>query len=355
MDVCPQGQGKDPLTEADTSYEFSDDSELDIREKIMLTELLEEFGPNPEDDWAFDYTNLTCDVYTRKIEIEKEMIGKWETEAHEVDSWRQYYSACKSGHMEPYRTYKEMQELRHEVLVLQRCVTILEFKSTIERHEYFHSESAFTDADFMNYWILIKDFALIYRRYLETGDQEELFDKCRNEEPLNWLQANWIRMFVLLTFGPNLEELERPRFVDGAFRTNHIILHGKQELESALNDARISQRFLLKSVFRISTVEVWTLRGPWLWAHDLVLHDQRQRSKDDWLDREVLDEGICNQISEMGSIDDDEISEMDSMDDDDAFLEDFHVDVEWFEDGEAAVSHSQMVAYGWLYKIKPEI
>ncbi|KAH7134251.1 hypothetical protein EDB81DRAFT_887057 [Dactylonectria macrodidyma] len=323
MALCLQDQKQDLFSEADASCEFSDDSDLDIRDMAALTELLEDFGPDPNDDWAFDYTNLTCDVYSHKIEIEEELIGKWETETQEeVDSWRQYYSTCKSVHMEPYRTYKDMQDLRREVSVLERCVTILEFKSTFERHQYFHSSSRCTDADFVNYWILIKEFAVIYRRYLETGDQDELFNKCRNEDSLNWLQATWIRMFVLLTFGPKLEELESPRFIDGVFNTNHIILHGKQELEAALTDPRISATFFLKSLFRVSAVEVWTLRGPWLWAHDLILEGQRQRSNDDWLDAEGLDEGICNKIS-VASADGGDIS-----DDDGIFLVDFHVDVE---------------------------
>ncbi|KAH8736431.1 hypothetical protein BGZ61DRAFT_472757 [Ilyonectria robusta] len=215
-----------------------------------------------------------------------------------------------------YRIRKEMKDLQQELVVLQNCVAVLECKTNDAYHEAFSYCTTYIDkVDLATYWEIAQDFVKIYQSYLETGDKHRLFNECHERPDLNWKHATWIRMFVLLTFGPGLEEVYSPCFVEGRFLATHITSQGMKEFPQVSSKIRLSARYLLKSVFRISAVEAWVDKAVWLKARDKVLKCQKNRIRDDYLEKisylDMSDEGLEQLI----------------VDDDTLFLEDFFVNI----------------------------
>ncbi|KAH6995695.1 hypothetical protein BKA56DRAFT_609000 [Ilyonectria sp. MPI-CAGE-AT-0026] len=222
--------------------------------------------------------NLDCDRVWGHSDPNKEMSYEAEVEEDPIITWL----ANVHDKEDSDRAYKEMKDLQQEVVVLQNCVAILECKTTDAYHEAFNYSTTHTDeADLAMYWEIAQGFVNIYQSYLETGDKDRLFNECHERPDLNWRHATWIRMFVLLTFGPSLDGVWTSYFSDCEFRVDHITRQGREELPRASSKIRHSARYLLKSVFRVSAVEAWTHKAVWLDAHDQVLECQKKRIRDD--------------------------------------------------------------------------
>lgn len=261
------------------------------------------FGLDLDYDRVWGHSDPNEEMFYEGAKVEEDSIVTWLTNVHDKG--------------DSYRAYNEMKDLQQEMVVLQNCVAVLECKTTDAYHEAFNYSTTYTDeADLAMYWEILPDFVPIYRSYLETGDQDRLFDECHKRPDLNWRHATWIRMFVLLTFGPSLEELYLPRFVDGEFRMNHITSQGREELPCASSKIRLSARYLLKSVFRVSAVEAWTHKAAWLEAHDKVLECQKSRIRDDSMVEKISYLNMPGAGLEQLIVDDDTL-----------FLEDFYVNI----------------------------
>ncbi|KAH7016906.1 hypothetical protein EDB80DRAFT_873640 [Ilyonectria destructans] len=261
------------------------------------------FGLDLDYDRVWSHSDQNKEMLYEGAEVEEDSIVTWLTDVHDEG--------------DPYRTCNEMKDLQQEMVVLQNCVAVLECKITDVYHEAFNYSTIYTDeADLAMYWEIVQDFVPIYQSYLETGDKDRLFDECHERPNLNWRHATWIRMFVLLTFGPSLEEVYLSRFVNGEFRVGHITCQGREELPRASTKIRLSARYLLKSVFRVSAVEAWTHKAVWLEAHDKVLECQKNRIRDD-----SMVEKISYLDTSGGGL------EQLIVDDNTLFLEDFYVNI----------------------------
>ncbi|KPM45352.1 hypothetical protein AK830_g1206 [Neonectria ditissima] len=237
-------------------------------------------APNANDNWKLDHSHFGSGPFRKKEEVDEQSLPFWRFNTHlEGDSWRQYHSLRPGTSVqEPFRTFDTMNAMVQHVLALRVCVGILEARTENLVEKYWRCPARPIEAAFQAYWGLIrKDFGPKYRKFLETRNTALLIEECRSDDLLDWRHALWIRMFVLLTFGPKLEELESPRIADGTFRTDHIILDGKTELEEATVAPELSAAFLMKSLFRVSAVWVWTLKVAWTDAHHFVVSSQQRR------------------------------------------------------------------------------
>ncbi|KAK7429940.1 hypothetical protein QQZ08_003562 [Neonectria magnoliae] len=255
----------------------------DRSNSIEFGKLWWSFAPNLADDWKLDHSHLDNNVFHDKMTVDKNSSPFWQYGAHEEgNSWLQYHSVRPNMVIEePFCTYNSMSSIIKHVSYLQQCVTVLEMKTKDLSYKYWCCPTKSTSLPgfrLNEYWRIIQnDFAPLYRSFLETGDSLLLLRQCLFDDRLGWRHAIWIRMFVILTFGPNMEGIFSPRIIDGVFSTDHIILDGKAELEEVKMDPELSVKLLMKSLFRVSAVWVWTLEVAWADAHEAVVTSQLNR------------------------------------------------------------------------------
>ncbi|KAK7403084.1 hypothetical protein QQX98_011149 [Neonectria punicea] len=271
------------MSSLEESLSLEDWVEVDQSNSIGFEKLWWIFGPNLADDWKLDHSHLDSKVFFDKLTVDKNSKPFWEYGAHEEgDSWLQYHNVrLNMAIEEPFRTYGSMSGIIKHVSHLQECVSILEMKTQDLSDWYLRCPTKSTGLPGFHidgYWALIqRDFAPLYRSFLETGDLKLLLRQCCFDDRLDWRHAIWIRMFVILTFGSRMDGIFSPRIIDGVFSTDHIILDGKAELEEVKMDPELSVKLLMKSLFRVSAVWVWALEVAWADAHEAVVVSQQNR------------------------------------------------------------------------------
>lgn len=258
------------------------------------------FGLNLDRGRVWGHSDLNKEM-SYEAEVEEDPILKWLANVHD--------------NQDSARAIKGMEDRKQEVVVLQNCVAVLECKTTDAYHEALNYSTTHTnEADLAIYWEIAQDFVNIYQSYLETGDKDRLLNECHERPDLNWRHATWIRMFVLLTFGSELEGVWTSYFADCEFRVDHVTRRGREELPRASSKIRHSTRYLLKSVLRVSAVEAWSHTDSWLHAHDRVLECQKKRIRDD------------SMVKKNSYLDtSDAVSELLAVDEDTLLLEDFYI------------------------------
>ncbi|KAH6895648.1 hypothetical protein B0T10DRAFT_455895 [Thelonectria olida] len=259
---------------------------------LIMMDLIEtNNSPPPKEVYQEALSEAEWTGNSDKLEEEARIDGEKHFTA---DSYALFYSNPNDDRVfqEPFRTHRWMQQLRVEVSVLQYCVRILERRTCLEFGPFNKDlDVAEQGFDFSEFYVIAKDFVFHYFRYLATGEVEFLLLECELDPLLDWKHAIWIRMFVFSIFGPQLQELEEPRFVDGLVKNGYLNVVGRSEM-LAYKDNPQSLRDILHKVFWVRSTEEWQLRDGWKHEYSVIMEQCRksngfteQRGRDGGADR----------------------------------------------------------------------